>query len=417
MPAPSTALYVEHHEHWQDVVSRDRALDGDLRVRTVDGATILPLRPSADGLHRWSGGVVDAYGTFVAGHRTGYTHTKARHNVVSAYPVPDDAAYRPETVIWGGGRDARHFGHFLTENLARLWYLVENPGLGLKVAFTNNGLSYDHPNVELFRRLGLRREDMIFVEEPTRFDAVVVPDQALYLTGEMHLEHSRSTYDAIRDSVEPAGVDKVYLTRRRLTPKACLRDVNEEMLEDFYASQGYEIVSPETLPLGEQISLMAGAREVACTLGTLSHQVLFCRDDVRLGIVLRDKRDPLPIQWTMNAMRDADCSVVDASLSFLPTSHTAGVHHYTTTPQWSRYVAEQFGGSVPDAPPDEHLIDYVRHWTEVVAAAPARDLWRFPSWTVADLVTSLSASVVATPLRPATRAKLTDHFGTVELRP
>ncbi|MCB7137652.1 glycosyltransferase family 61 protein [Cellulosimicrobium marinum] len=412
MPARSTSLYVEHHEHWQDVVTTDRTLPGPLRVRTVEGATVLPLRPSTDGRHRWEGGVVDAHGEFVAGHRTGYRHATSRNNVVGAYPVPADVVHRPEVVIWGGGRDARHFGHFLTENLTRLWFWVENRGLGLRVAFVNNGLGHDHPNVELFHRLGLRREDLLFVEEPTRFDAVVVPDQALYLSGEMHLGHSRSTYDALRASVPPAGVDKVYLTRRHLTPKACVRDVNEEMLEDFFAAQGYEVVAPETLPLGEQIALMAGAREVACTLGTLSHQVLFCPDGVRLSVVLRDPHEPLPVQWSMNALRGARCSVVDASLSFLPSSHTAGVRYFTSTPGWSRFVAEQFGAVAPAAPPDEHLLDYVRHWTQVVAGTPARDLWRFPSWTVADLVASLSTSVVGAPLRPATRAKLTDRFGT-----
>jgi len=409
---PDFHLFVEDDQYWREVISIDRTLPAalPLNVYTAENAIILPLKPSSDRFHNWDGGVVDRDGKFIAGHIVDTRHDH-RQNIVRGYPVPSDIDFVAEPVIFGGGRDARHFGHFLLEELSRLWYYVENRELNYKVAFINNGLNFDHPSVALLTQLGLDRDNMLFIERPTQFQTVIVPDQSMYIySGEIDREHGLSVFDALRDSVKPGGADRIYLTRTMLPPGKNFRDVNENMLEDFFRKQGYQIVAPETHPLPQQISLLSGAKEVVCTVGTLSHLLLFCHNGIEHTAILRDKRSPVEIQWEINRLRGVVTNVVDCLLEFLPSSHTGGVHFFTTTPQWSRFVSEHFGVSTPAAPTSRDVVEYIRNWTEMLEMIPDTELRRVPPWTVADLASAMSNSILGRPLNAEAQKRLTSHF-------
>ncbi|UGS26390.1 glycosyltransferase family 61 protein [Microbacterium resistens] len=371
----------------------------------------MPLRKLSGSEAEWHGGVIDSEGNFVAGHIMKDGRMAAKRDVTSAYPPGEDVEVREEeeTVIWGGGRPIDHFGHFLIEMLGRLWYRVENPHRALKVAFTVGDTPPSESFLKILHMTGLADEDMIFVDRPTRFRRVVVPDNSMYLNGVMHVAHTKSVFDKIRSAVTPMELGKIYLTRRQLPPSNVSLDVNEEMLEDFFVSHGYKVVAPEKFSFSDQVALMAGATEVACTLGTLSHLLAFSPDNVRASIFLRDKTTPVPVQWSLARMRNAQVSIVDCLAPLLPTRHNTGLHFFMHTREFDRFTSEQFG--VPSAvssysaepfalySPDQ-LVSYLREWSTFMQSFPESRLPSLPKLTASNLIRAVSKYVSGVEASP-----------------
>lgn len=411
-------LYVENLEHWEKAIT-DRSITEDLRARICDNGIILPLRKVSGSRADWHGGVVDADGQFVEGHVMKDGRMAAKRDITSAYSVDGEIEVSDQTVIWGGGRPLDHFGHFLLEMLGRLWYRVENPRPRLKVAFTVGDARPKESFLEVLRLTGLLDEDMIFVTKPTRFKSVIVPDNSMYLNGAMHLAHTKSVFDAMRATTTPSTSAKLYLTRRELPGSAVSRDVNEEMLEDFFVERGYEVFAPEKLTLAEQISLMAGAKEVACTLGTLSHLIAFCPDDVRVSIFLRDKTTPVPVQWALARMRRAHVAVVDCLAPLLPTRHHTGLHYFMRTREFERFAREQFGSAhsatTDDGEPfaaytPDQLAEYLREWSSFMLSFPESQLASLPKVTASKLLLAVSKYVAGHEPSPDTLRGIERHY-------
>ncbi len=377
---------------------------------------VLPLRRSRDGFHWWEGGVLDARGDFVAGHYYDPTRSHNR-NIIAGYEVDADIPHVHETVIYGGGSGTSHFGHFLAETLSRLWWFVENYKDSSRLVLNTQGFSLDHYLLELVTRVGIAKERIIFLSQPTRFDRVLIPDQAFFLgSGEFDPIAFRLIFDAIRDSVPRGGVERLYFTRtgfRDSHNTTKLRELNEEMLEDFYRSQGYEIISPERLALSEQISLVAGAGSFASTGGTLSHLVLFSPNRVQQDVILRNSRSfRLHGQWGMSQMREASLSVVDPTLQMLPSSHWVGVVSYAANQHWLDFIADRYDVHDLPEPGSDRLIELIRSWTDLLASATSRDLNLYPGWTVADFVANFYKAFHDEPIDADAMGRLVQRFGT-----
>ena len=402
-------LYVENQEHWNKAALTDRTISGNLSATEYESAMILPLRKRPGSTSDWHGGVVDFEGNFVAGHIMKDGRMAAKRDVTSAYRPGEDIEVREDTVIWGGGRPLDHFGHFLIEMLGRLWYRVENPRPALKVAFTVGDTPPAESLLNILYMTGLTDEDIIFVKRPTRFRRVIVPENSMYLNGAMHVARTKSVFDAIRSAVTPMQFDKIYLTRRELPSSKVSVDINEEMLEDFFVSLGYKVVAPEKLSFSDQVALMAGASEVACTLGTLSHLIAFSPDNVRASIFLRDKSTPVPVQWSLARMRDAQVSIVDCLAPLLPTRHNTGLHFFMTTREFDRFKSEQFGipsrilsyDSEPFAlySPDQ-LASYLGEWSSFMQSFPESQLPSMPKLTASNLILAISKYVSGIEISP-----------------
>lgn len=378
-------------------------------VEVIDGGIVLPLFPASDGNHDWSGGVLTGDGRFIAGHTYNAIVDRTR-NVHSAYEVPRDVRHLRETVLYAGGPIDRHFGHFFSEALSRLWWLADNPTSDIRVVFNTSPLEESHRRI--LETLGIEEDRILSLSEPTRFDAVIVPDQAFHLgSGASDQVALRKIFDRVRSSSAGGGFDRVYLTRTALKNASRSREMNEVFLEQFYRDQGFTVLSPEKLSFRDQVSALADATEFASTAGTLSHLVLLTQDGVRQHVALRHQTSlGLVGQWAMTRARASEVNVIDTVVPILPASRWAGVAYHTATRWWVQYAAEQFGTSAEQSNPEDYFGRLMAEWLDMVLTRSDRDLQFLPAWSLAEFFESFSRHLLGRELSQAEKTRLSRHF-------
>jgi hypothetical protein len=177
-----------------------------------------------------------------------------------------------ETVVFGGAPHP-HFGHHLVDGMSRLWYHSDRPTLYVNALSQARG---DHSFISEYLALG-RPRTFYNLEKPTLFAKVILPHAAIqnafliYDNADTeHLAIMQSALEKVPRRVPP----KVYLSRRSVPDRKCH---GEEELERRLSLHGFAIVSPETLPVVDQISIFNCADWVVGLTGSAFHNVLFTR--------------------------------------------------------------------------------------------------------------------------------------------
>jgi hypothetical protein len=372
-------LYVENIEEWKAASEKDYYIEEPIEVQTVENGIILPLK--WDPPQGRSGGVCDADGNFITGHKR-HMQKGASGNIDHAYPIPDETQHSTETVIYGGLYDG-HYGHFIMETLSRMWYFIENPNNEYKVVFIWGG-SLDC--LEFLLMLGLREENIILLNKPTRFKKIIIPDHSFYL-GNGYKDKAMAVYNVIRDSVIPAKFDKVYLTKSKLKSRHL---INEEYFENYYREQGFEIIAPEELSIREQVAVMAGASEVVTTIGTTQHQILFSRDGIKTTILTRGNQPEASLCW-INQARAVECTLIDVTLDLLPTFRTLGCQIVYPTEYFKYYVNDYNGEhNIPCRSLRDMALDYIEYWASSLAGEPEHFMIRYQNVAFADVIIGLN---------------------------
>ena len=374
-------LYVKNTEAWEKNLSKKRFSDRQLEVKVVERGIILPARPFKG---TWEGGVHDSDFNFVAGYsRRKPSPQRAKSNswacCESGYSVNrKEIVHFDEDVIFGGALIGR-FGHFFLECFCRLWYVVQNPALKSKVAFILLKGGHKSWYDDFFRLMGIDKERIIYVEKPMQFRSVTVPDQSQYYAGSFTKEFLLP-YRAIQSRVTPGKLKKLYLTRTDFDEKYLTwanadeenfpsRGVcfNEKYFEDkFREWGGVNIISPETLSVEEQISLIMGADEIVSTLGTLSNLAIFCKPNAKF-IVLNRAHTPVEFQFLVNeAVNLNDFYAVDVSRDFMYKVHANSACMLGSNKYWKAFAADYFGKQIDEDDDkeyfDEALEKYVDFW-------------------------------------------------------
>ncbi|MCP1659291.1 glycosyltransferase family 61 protein [Neisseria perflava] len=343
MPAFKRPLYGLNLPKFEEQIAhRYFAEHQPLSAQTIANGIILPLLktelPALKAVYE--GGVCDSQFNFIAGYKRNNTEKARNYECVRAYTPSAQTTIlnSDEDVIWGGIAYS-HFGHFITDTFARLWWVIRNQAFDKKIIFVKNR-AFNHENfMPFFRMMGINPDNIVFLDKPTRFKSITIPDQSFYFFSNYHREFT-VPYEAIRQSVQPAEHKKIYLSRTRLARQDC---VNEEYFENFYRERGYTIVYPEQLSLAEQIALISGADEVVCTLGTLSHLALFAKSQTRFVILLRTREKLNVTQILINQANDIHAVFVDVTCNFLPSRYTAYCFYIGPNHTWKRFVAEEYG--------------------------------------------------------------------------
>lgn len=328
-------LFVQREEKWREVCEKDYRISEAAGVWTYPRGMVLPIRKEkkAGILDYISlGGACDEAGRFVGGW-TRKLGGEMNKSCLRAYAVPEkELRTVPETAVFGGVVDG-HFGHFISEGLSRLWWVVQHPDEYDRLVFAITTAVPDWMN-EMYRLLGIPAEKVEYVEAPTRYKRLIVPDETMYLwsgyRGELNL-----VYDTIRERLPKSPYEKVYFTRTQFEKHDCL---NENYFENYFRNQGYHVAAPERLPIAEQFALAAGAKEIACCCGTLSHFALFSAPGTRLVILNRTTDHFLVPQIVINRLRRIDATLVDVSRNYLPVRHNRGCFLLESTPCWNRYL-------------------------------------------------------------------------------
>ncbi|MBB1304066.1 DUF563 domain-containing protein [Pseudoalteromonas sp. SR43-5] len=161
-----------------------------------------------------------------------------------------------------------HYGHFIQEGVTRFWLALKKPSLvnkntkfvyhvfenfneQQKNAFLNSNM------MQYLAVLGINSDNIVFIKKPTTFEHIIIPESGIsisdgncYLTDEarlvwLHLNKMMAGYENKNSIVSSK---RVYLSRRAV--KAPIQGrilLNEDEVESYFRSIGFEIIVPEDL--------------------------------------------------------------------------------------------------------------------------------------------------------------------------
>lgn len=230
--------------------------------------------------------------------------------------APDEAGNikkRDESVVYLGHLD-NHFGHFLTDSLSRLWFLLDKANAQKKVCYIAD--TPEHPYIEFLYLFGLKQEQMIWINEVTQFAEVIVPEPSFRYWDYFHKDYKR-TCDKIRESVSGAyNYKKVYFSRNEYVKGAFT--FGELPIEQTFARKGYKVFYPDRLSMKQKLKILANCEYFAGTSGTGMHNILWCKDGITC---LQLNRSPciMPVQIMIDKMKGLNTEYIDAYLDIFPT--------------------------------------------------------------------------------------------------
>lgn len=237
------------------------------------------------------------------------------------------------------------FGHFLLEHMNRAYVALDKKYKNAKFVLVNNKDVSPVPNYmfELLELLGVRRENILVLNETTQFRRVYVPDQGfnipVYSSGAFG-----KMYDAIAKNVKTPRekYEKIYVSRTAMQTR---RTYGEGVVQKIFEKNGYKIIWPEKLPLTQQIGLVKNARVLAGCAGTALHLALFMKSG---GVVVQIKRNRqakcnADIQNLINDTKGLNGVFVSGSVEKKPTDHCSSVPQIIGVNQHMRDFFDAFG--------------------------------------------------------------------------
>lgn len=318
--------------------------EDDLCVQEFNNAIILPLKKfSSDSLLFGRGGVVDCDGNYVV--NSGIPNrVEGKYNYAVSKSVTEEVVYC--------GYLVKHWGHFLIEAVARLWFVIENNlNVGKFIFFVeeNSNTQIQGNFREFFELLGIW-DKVEIINSPIRYKKVYVPELA-YKYDNSYSIHYKRIFDEIIKRVKDKNkknktYDKIFLSRSQFK-KAQEAEAGLELLDNYFQKNDYKVIYPEKMRLSELIFLIQNAKEIATESGTGAHNVLFGYDGQKIIVVERQTIFNAT-QANIDCIRDLDVTYIDGHYTIYPVSAGYGPYILTYN-QWF----EKFSNDNKYFSPDE----------------------------------------------------------------
>ena len=377
---------------------------GELQVEVVRRGVVHPLERSATGQaeNRQYGGVTDEALNFVELSATERVNAR-RLNAATppwytgANPAcrPDAVAYIDEDVVFLGPL-SKHYGHFILEGIARLWYFLDADHLKRYKAVYIAEPGMDRFN-DLFTFFGLPAERLIRIDRPTAFRTVVVPEQSMRLQDRCHPLY-KATINRITLRIPPGPHRKVYFSKEM---RGNYRGIGEKPMEDVFVRNGYELFYPERLSMFDTLSILKGCESFAASSGTNAHNAVFLNDGAQC-ISLNRSPHVHPVQTQIDRMKGLDAVYVEAHVSLLPADWSVGPFLFGPTRHVMAFFDHQgfaWERQALQAPFPHYLAEFMKIWG-LFYNDPRRQAYLEPQEQTVAFI-DLVASVVDTFLQPA----------------
>lgn len=294
---------------------------GDLVL--VENAVVVP----PDGMGRTqASGVLDAAGRFVSNSISWSSPTVPLN---TAPQVPDLSATVdvPGTHLFAGIAYG-HFGHFITESMARIWAIDEVRGEIDSLIFTpkqqtanNVRVLEDYKNLML--SIGIDVPGQCFGHS-VRVEKLYVPRQGFgvgELTRGSEKFRSYINRHAGKD-VAPAGARKIYISRSKLPPQRGGL-LGEAKLERYLSDEGYEMFHPQKETQEKQLAQYKAAERIISVDCSPLHLVGYVGNSSQVvGIVeRRDMNFSKDFVQQLTLFKGMQCHVINALVNdWLPVN-------------------------------------------------------------------------------------------------
>lgn len=235
------------------------------------------------------------------------------------------AVFESKTVIYLGFI-LSVFGHAFTDNIRKIWFLDTDYckdliNHGAEFVYTTNKNeplpSFIH---HAFSLAGFSLSNARHIKDLTQFKCIVVPDNCI-VAGKYGRLYTREYCDIIAKIsklfIGPTHLkyDKVYFSRTQLHLN---KEYGEQVIEREFKKEGYTIVSPEQLPISDQIKIIKNCSCFATTEGSISHLSLFCKPKTR--VILINKANYLNYHQIMIN------EFADVNVTYIEANHSTRVH-------------------------------------------------------------------------------------------
>lgn len=207
---------------------------------------------------------------------------------IAALPSLEDAIFLAWP-IWADG----HWGHFLVEEVALLWAVLGARRLTKIPTLILPG--YAKSGILSIRFLLEQQFQLHFTDD--FIDHLLVkrlwsPVPTMFEGGPVHPSHFTHVVDVLQaldstllppdhpDWLDVSFPSRVYLSRSSLSDSS-RRVEAEQDLENLLSLHGWHVLHPQNLPLKDQIRYLINARDVAGTLGSALHTLMYlgrCND-------------------------------------------------------------------------------------------------------------------------------------------
>lgn len=171
-----------------------------------------------------------------------------------------------------------HYGHFVLETLSRAWAWRECGEGRVPIAQMRpaEAPAFVRALYELIPGLKGRIE---YTRTSRQFESVLVPSPSFVIDREGYIAFKdlcRRMADCALGSRTHQTEQPVYLSRARLSGRR-RAILGEDRLEVLLLREGFRVVQPETLSIGEQIALFDAHRWIVAPIGSACHTRIFSR--------------------------------------------------------------------------------------------------------------------------------------------
>lgn len=304
--------YLYKKEYYGESLYKNYEVEKELGYQVIKNGVILPYKMTDKGP---GGGVLDDKGKFIG--------STSLHNCCGCgYDFPKIERNAESTVIYLG-MFHEIWGHCLTDNIRRLWFLkssiyIENFSKCKLVFVPMENFEFGASSRKLLEILGFHADDFLPITRITRYNAIILPDESFF-TPDGDSRYFTSEYRAMIDQVRAYArkhykrtpYKKVYFSYKNYTH---FKQFGEERLEKYFHSKGYKVLYPEKLTLEEQLNVLINCDSFASTVGSCSHNILFLRDHTK--VILIPRANYLTgYQLTLDQVHDLDITYIDSTLS------------------------------------------------------------------------------------------------------
>jgi capsular polysaccharide biosynthesis protein len=188
-----------------------------------------------------------------------------------------------------------HFGHFMTEDIAKLWgwsaARAAHPGIKLLVSTLEPGGRPTTVQRTLIAAWGIPESDVVCIDRPVRVDVLVGATQMFYNGIYVHPE-MLAVWARLREALRspegerPAHPRRLFVTRAPTALRPC---GNGAEVEALFADHGFDIVRPEQLTIREQVDRFAAAEVIAGYGGSGMFNAIYTERPVRWIVISSDR--------------------------------------------------------------------------------------------------------------------------------
>lgn len=293
----------------------DKKKDCHLKYTTYDLAKVIPVGLNNEDF-RIRGGVLDVDNQYVV--ESAFHECEIVSRIV--YPCLDiNNDYSNINAIYIGQQYAC-WGHAITDNLAKIWFLFTEEGkrllsLGYKVVFTTI-FNVDLPEYikEIFDLLEI---EYLHIRHTSSFKKILIPQSSLLFDGNYRYftEEFKNTINILKGKCNKncnvALEDKIYFSRSQWKSWV---EMGENDVESLFVRKGYKVIYPENHTVLEQINMVSHANSFAATEGSIAHISMFASSSTKIQILMKANYVN-SYQCCINQMADLDVEYINVNNS------------------------------------------------------------------------------------------------------